>query len=72
MEKSMLLQPFGMESSKLSWESWENWISFVCWKKDREKVMEEVDKVRAKSVHSHSPADCSDGCKARGEMGSSS
>ena len=39
---------------------------------DREKVMEEVDKVRAKSVYSHSPADCSDACKARGEMGNSS
>ncbi|KAJ7361955.1 hypothetical protein OS493_014603 [Desmophyllum pertusum] len=33
---------------------------------DREKVMEKVDKVRAKSVYSHSPADCSDSCKARG------
>lgn len=39
---------------------------------DHEKVMEEVDKVRAKSVHSHSPADCSDACKARGKMSSSS
>ena len=33
---------------------------------DREKVMEEV-KYRAKSVYRHSPEDCSDDCKARGE-----
>ena len=34
---------------------------------DREKVMEEVDKYRAKSIYRHSPEDCSDDCKARGE-----
>ncbi|XP_020629007.1 uncharacterized protein LOC110066146 isoform X2 [Orbicella faveolata] len=33
---------------------------------DREKVMEEVDKIRAKGVYSHSSDDCSDACKARG------
>ena len=34
---------------------------------DREKVMEEVDKIRAKAVYSHSSDDCSDACKARGK-----
>ena len=34
---------------------------------DREKVMEEVDKVRAKGVYSHTSDDCSDACKARGK-----
>ena len=34
---------------------------------DREKVMEEIDKYRAKSVYRHSPEDCSDDCKARGK-----
>lgn len=33
----------------------------------REKVMEEVDKRRGKSVYSHSEDDCSDACKARGK-----
>lgn len=33
----------------------------------REKVMEEVDKIRSKSVYSHSEDDCSDACKARGK-----
>ena len=35
---------------------------------DREKVMEEVDKIRAKSIYSHPPDDCSDACKTRGEI----
>ena len=34
---------------------------------DRERVMEEVDKTRTKSVYSHSAADCSDACRDRGE-----
>ena len=34
---------------------------------DREKVMEEVDKIRAKGVYSHSSDDCSDAYKARGK-----
>lgn len=34
---------------------------------DREKVMEEVDKICAKGVYSHSSDDCSDACKARGK-----
>ena len=33
---------------------------------DREKVMEKIDSCRAKSVYKHSPADCSDACRARG------
>ena len=35
---------------------------------DREKVMEEIDKYRAKSVYRHLPKDCSDACKARGKI----
>ena len=35
---------------------------------DREAVMEEVDKCRAKSVYVHSPEDCSEACKARGTV----
>ena len=35
---------------------------------DREKVMEEVDKIRAKGVYRHSSDDCSDACKARGKF----
>ena len=34
---------------------------------DREKVMTEIDKVRAKSVYDHPSEDCSDACKDRGE-----
>ena len=34
---------------------------------NREKVMEEVDKVRSKSVYTHSADDCSDACKTRGK-----
>ena len=34
---------------------------------DREKVMEEVEKIRAKGVYHHSSEDCSDACIARGE-----
>ena len=34
---------------------------------DREKVMSEMDKIRAKSVYDHPLADCSDACKDRGE-----
>ena len=34
---------------------------------DREKVMSEMDKIRAKSVYDHPSADCSDACKDRGE-----
>ena len=34
---------------------------------DREKVMEEVEKIRAKGVYPHSSEDCSDACIARGE-----
>ena len=34
---------------------------------DREKVMEEIDKHRAKCLYNHSPDDCSDICKARGK-----
>ena len=34
---------------------------------DREKVMQEVDKVRAKSVYCHSSDDCSAECKKRGK-----
>ena len=34
---------------------------------NREKVMEEVDKIRAKGVYSHTSDDCSDACKARGK-----
>ena len=34
---------------------------------DREKVMSEMDKIRAKSVYDHPSADCSDACKERGE-----
>lgn len=34
---------------------------------DREKVKEEVEKIRAKGVYSHSSEDCSDACIARGE-----
>ena len=34
---------------------------------DREKVMEEIDKLRAKTVYEHSSNDCSDACKKRGE-----
>ena len=33
---------------------------------DREKVMSEIDKIRAKSVYDHPSADCSDACKERG------
>ena len=33
---------------------------------DREKVMEQIDEQRAKSVYQHSLEDCSDDCKARG------
>ena len=35
--------------------------------KDREKVMEEIDRMRAKTVYEHSPEDCSDTCKERGK-----
>lgn len=48
-----------------------NFFGLMKTNEDREKVMDEVDKVRAKSVYSHSPADCSDACKARSEMTSS-
>ena len=34
---------------------------------DREKVMIEIDKLRAKSVYDHPSEDCSDACKERGE-----
>lgn len=34
----------------------------------KKKVMEEIDKYRAKSVYSHLPEDCSDACKARGKI----
>ena len=34
---------------------------------DREKVMSEMDKIRAKSVYDHPLADCSDAYKDRGE-----
>ena len=34
---------------------------------DREKVMSEMDKIRAKSVYDHASADCSDACKDHGE-----
>ena len=34
---------------------------------NREKVMEEVDKVRGKSVYTHSADDCSDACKTQGK-----
>ena len=34
---------------------------------DREKVISEIDKIRAKSVYDHPSADCSDACKERGE-----
>ena len=34
---------------------------------DREKVMSEIDNVRAKSVYNHPTEDCSDACKERGE-----
>ena len=34
---------------------------------DREKVMQEVDNVHAKSVYSHSADDCSPECKKRGK-----
>ena len=34
---------------------------------DREKVMTEIDKLRAKSVYDHPSEDCSDACKERGE-----
>ena len=34
---------------------------------DREKVMIEIDKVRAKSVYDHPSEDCSDACKEGGE-----
>ena len=39
---------------------------------NREKVMEEVDKIRSKSVYTHSADDCSDACKARGKDSSCS
>ena len=35
---------------------------------DREDVMNEIDKIRAKSVYEHPPEDCSDVCKQRGKM----
>jgi hypothetical protein len=35
---------------------------------DRDKVTEEIDKYRAKSVYRHLQEDCSDACKARGKM----
>ena len=34
---------------------------------NREKVMSEIDKIRAKSVYDHPSADCSDACKDHGE-----
>lgn len=34
---------------------------------DREKVMIEIGKVRAKSMYDHPSEDCSDTCKERGE-----
>ena len=34
---------------------------------DREKVMEEIDRRRAKAVYQHLPEDCSEACKERGE-----
>lgn len=35
---------------------------------DREKVMEEVDRIQAKGVYFHSSDDCPDACKARGKF----
>ena len=34
---------------------------------DREKVMDEVEKLRANTVYGHPSEDCSDACKARGK-----
>ena len=34
---------------------------------DRENVMAEIDKIRAKSVYYHPSADCSEVCRERGE-----
>jgi len=34
---------------------------------DHKKVMEEIDKLRAKMVYKHSSYDCSDACKERGD-----
>ena len=33
---------------------------------DRERVMEQIDILRAKTLYSHSAEDCSDACKDRG------
>ena len=33
---------------------------------DRERVMEQIDSLRAKTLYSHSAEDCSDACKDRG------
>ena len=33
---------------------------------DRERVMAQIDSLRAKTVYSHSAKDCSDACKDRG------
>ena len=34
---------------------------------DREKVMDEVEKLRVNTVYGHPSEDCSDACKARGK-----
>ena len=44
-----------------------NFFGLIKKDSDREKVMEEIHKYRAKSVYRHSPEDCSDDCKARGK-----
>ena len=35
---------------------------------DREKVMEEVDRIRSKTIYQHPPDDCSEICKACGRV----
>jgi hypothetical protein len=34
---------------------------------DREEVMDEIDRIRAKKVYDHPSEDCSDVCKDRGK-----
>ena len=35
--------------------------------KDREEVMTEIDKIRAKTIYEHPQEECSDVCKERGK-----
>ena len=46
---------------------WLDFFRLIKEDEDREKVMIEIDKVRAKSVYDHPSEDCSDACKEHGE-----